>query len=164
MANGIFGYILGLALRFDEAVAQTKVAIEIAPKVMLPTKQLGMCTRSKASRTAQRRRWKRRSSWIRQPSAAEAISCSGTRSWADGMTHLVYGEYDAAMTSLERGVAERGQLMAAMSVPCDPLFDPLKSNPRFAVLMQRIGARACPATVNWPAMLPPRPGQRSPAR
>jgi serine/threonine-protein kinase len=188
MANGIFGYILGLARRFDEAVAQTKAAIEIAPRVMLPTKQLGMLYAFKglkdsavatleAAFTLDSSAFGGRSNLVfgyalvgrwddvaRQRTLLAREATGSSRNYHAVITHLVYGEYDSAMTSLERGVAERDQLMAAMSVPCDPLFDPLKSNPRFAVLMQRIGARACPATVNWPAMLPPRPGQRSPAR
>jgi hypothetical protein len=73
-----------------------------------------------------------------------------SRNYHAVIAHLVYGELDAVMTALERGGVERDQLTSAMSIPCDPLLDPLKSNPRFALLMQRIGARACPATVKWP--------------
>jgi hypothetical protein len=68
---------------------------------------------------------------------------------------LAYGEYDAAMAALERGVAAREALLGIVSIPCDPLFDPLKANPRFAALMQRLGTRACPATGTWPVVTRP---------
>jgi hypothetical protein len=63
---------------------------------------------------------------------------------------LAFGETDAAMTALERGVAAREPLLGIVSLACDPLFDPLKSNPRFSPLVQRLGARVCPATGTWP--------------
>ncbi len=63
---------------------------------------------------------------------------------------LALGEYDAAMTVLERGVATREALLGILSIPGDPHFDPLKSDLRFAALMQRLGARACPAMGKWP--------------
>jgi serine/threonine-protein kinase len=66
------------------------------------------------------------------------------------VANLVYGDYDAAMTALERGVAAKESLFGVLSLPCDPLLNPLKSSPRFTALMQRLGARTCPATVKWP--------------
>ena len=70
------------------------------------------------------------------------------------IVHLAYGEREAAMDALERSVAAREPLIAIMSIPCDPLLDPLKGSPRFASLMRRLGARACPASGTWP--IPPR--------
>jgi hypothetical protein len=58
------------------------------------------------------------------------------------------------MTSLERGVAAREQYLGVISIPCDPLFDPLKSNARFDALMRRIGARACRPNIPWPVHRP----------
>ena len=63
---------------------------------------------------------------------------------------IAFGEYEQAMAWLERSVAAREPLLWATSLPCDPTFDPLKADPRFASLMQRLGARACPATAKWP--------------
>ncbi|HMA22696.1 MAG TPA: hypothetical protein VKP00_01850, partial [Gemmatimonadaceae bacterium] len=74
------------------------------------------------------------------------------------IAHIAFGEYDAAMTAFERSVAAREPLLWINSLPCDPIFDPLKSNPRFTNLMQRLGARACPARLAWrigkPALTP----------
>jgi hypothetical protein len=87
----------------------------------------------------------------------------GERNYAQVVVHLVDGEYDAAMTSLERGIAAREQYLGVISVPCDPLFDPLKTNRRFAALMERIGARACPAIFAWPVgRRPPGPANGRP--
>ena len=72
------------------------------------------------------------------------------------MVALVYGDYGDAMTALERGVANREPLFSNMSLPCDPILDPLKADPRFPALMARLGARVCPASGRWPIGPPPR--------
>lgn len=66
------------------------------------------------------------------------------------IAELAFGEYEAAMSSLERAVSAHDALMGILSIPCDPLFDPLKRNPRFDRLMERIGGRACPVSGKWP--------------
>jgi hypothetical protein len=72
------------------------------------------------------------------------------------VVHLVYGQYDAAMTDMERGIAEHETQFGVPSLPCDGMFDPLKSQPRYQQLMRRLGLRACPAKGNWPIGAPPR--------
>jgi serine/threonine-protein kinase len=173
-ANGILGYVMGTARRYDDAIAQTKAAIALAPKSMLPRRQLGMLyaftgktdsavaafeeaikldSASFGGRSnlvfayAIAGRWR---DVARQQALVDRDDGGNSHNYHAVIAHLVYGEYDAAMTALERGVAERDQLLAAMSMPCDPLLDPLKTNPLFATLMQRIGARACPASGTWP--------------
>ncbi len=66
------------------------------------------------------------------------------------VSQIAFGEYDKAMTSLERSVEAREPLLWVKSLPCDPLFDPLKADPRFGALMARIGARSCAPDVHWP--------------
>ena len=72
------------------------------------------------------------------------------------VVHLTFGEYDAAMNSLERGVAAREPLFGILSIPCDPLFDPLQSSPRFAALVKRLGGRSCSVTTKWPIAVRPK--------
>ena len=67
---------------------------------------------------------------------------------------IAFGEYDAAMTALERGLANREGLLGGAMISCDPLYDPLKTNPRFTALMTRFGARVCPARGTWPISSP----------
>ena len=59
----------------------------------------------------------------------------------------------APLDSLDAAARES----AEAALPCDPVFDRLKANPRFDVLMQRIGARTCPPSVNWPIRQPGSP-------
>jgi serine/threonine-protein kinase len=68
---------------------------------------------------------------------------------------LLDGNVDSAMTALERSVADREPNLAAISIACEPLLDPLRSSPRFGALMKRLGARPCAASEKWP--FPKRP-------
>ncbi|HET7373418.1 MAG TPA: hypothetical protein VFJ20_08520, partial [Gemmatimonadaceae bacterium] len=63
---------------------------------------------------------------------------------------IAFGEYDKAVTAVERSVAAREPLLWITSLACDPIFDPLKSNARFQALLQRLGATACPPRMRWP--------------
>jgi len=47
------------------------------------------------------------------------------------------GETDEAFRWLERGYRERDRLM--ITTKTDPVFDPLRSDPRFQDLLRRIG-------------------------
>ena len=47
------------------------------------------------------------------------------------------GEHDRALASLEEGYAERANIMKFLKV--NPIFDPLRANPRFLNLMRRVG-------------------------
>ena len=74
--------------------------------------------------------------------------------YEQAIADIAFGEYDKAMTAIERSVAAREPQLWVTSLPCDPVFDRLKANPRFDALMQRIGARTCPPSVNWPIRQP----------
>jgi len=87
---------------------------------------------------------------LRQRALIERETGDNSPNFSRMVVRLAFGETDAAMTALERGVAAREPLFGIESIPCDPLFDPLKSNPRFTPLMRRLGARACPAAGTWP--------------
>jgi hypothetical protein len=97
-------------------------------------------------------RWK---DALRQRALLEHEINANSPNYQPMLAHLALGEYDAAMTSLERGVAAHEPLLGLLSIPCDPLFDPLQSNPRFAAVLKRIGGKACPVTTKWP--IPARP-------
>jgi len=55
------------------------------------------------------------------------------------------GDQAAALAALERVVAQRHMFVTEFSLPCDPVFDPLKSEPRFGELLGSAGMRICPA-------------------
>jgi TolB-like protein/tetratricopeptide (TPR) repeat protein len=56
------------------------------------------------------------------------------------------GDRATAIAALERVVARRDMLVTELSLPCDPIFDPLKDDPRFEKLRAAAGMKVCPAT------------------
>ena len=87
---------------------------------------------------------------LRQRVLIERETGDNSPNFSRMVVDLAFGENDAAMTALEQGVERREPLFGLVSIPCDELFDPLKSNARFAVLLNRLGVRACPAGGTWP--------------
>jgi serine/threonine-protein kinase len=71
-------------------------------------------------------------------------------------TDLAFAKFDDAMIALEAGVEQREPILLTMNVACDPVFDYLKTNPRFGALMARYGIKPCPAKNIWPMPKPPR--------
>jgi TolB-like protein/Flp pilus assembly protein TadD len=53
------------------------------------------------------------------------------------LVHTALGDRDRAFSSLERAIDEREWFMGMLKV--DPLLDPLRSDPRFGGLLQRVG-------------------------
>ena len=58
-------------------------------------------------------------------------------SYCFAIIHLGLGEHDQAFSWLERAVEERSGFMAFMLV--EPILDPVRHDPRFADLLQRVG-------------------------
>ena len=54
-----------------------------------------------------------------------------------GIGYVGAGDRDAALTWLEKAYAERAQALTFLKI--DPLFDPVRTEPRFAALLARIG-------------------------
>jgi serine/threonine-protein kinase len=93
---------------------------------------------------------------IRQRALMERESGGNSPSYRRMIADLAFSDFASAMTALERGVANREPLFSNISIPCDPILDPLKSDPRFNMLMRRLGTSACPATGAWRIPQPPR--------
>jgi serine/threonine-protein kinase len=54
------------------------------------------------------------------------------------------GDLDRAMTAVAQTIDRRSLFVTEISLPCDPLFDPLKQDPRFAKMLASVGMKVCP--------------------
>jgi len=64
--------------------------------------------------------------------------------------HIVFGAPDSALATLEKAFQAREPLVAMTFLSCDPMWDPLRANPRFIALLQSHGARSCAPLERWP--------------
>jgi serine/threonine-protein kinase len=171
-AVGIVAYLLASSGHYAEAITQGKKVLELDPGSVLPLQELGFLyalTGQPDSSLAEFQaafksdpkifgrsnlvfgyaaagRWQDAD---RERALVDRDRTSNSPNYQQMIVHLAYGEYDAAMTSLERGVATFEPRFASSSIACDPSYDALKSSQRFASLMLRVGARACPASAKW---------------
>ena len=85
---------------------------------------------------------------------AEAVEAELARDYARGRA-LAYdvavaaagaGEIAKALEALEQTLAQRSLLVTELSLPCDVLFDPLRSDPRFEQSLARAGMQPCRPT------------------
>jgi hypothetical protein len=51
--------------------------------------------------------------------------------------YIGLGDHDAALVSLEEGYVERANMMMWLKV--NPIFDPIRTDPRFVSLVRRVG-------------------------
>jgi len=54
------------------------------------------------------------------------------------------GEIPQGLQAIERAFEQRDVFLTEISLPCDPLFDPLKSDPRFERMLAGAGMKMCP--------------------
>jgi serine/threonine-protein kinase len=76
--------------------------------------------------------------------------------YARTIVAMAYGEYDAAMEALERGIAAKEPLFSTILITCEPTLAKLHSMPRFVAVAERLGARMCPPAEPWPIGPAPR--------
>ncbi len=179
-ATGLSAYAMYLARRHRDAIAMTREALALDPHAVLALRGLafayafgGAPDSAAAAFEATFRadsmvvggrsnlvfgyavagRW---SDADRQRALINYANAGNSQNYYRTLVGLAYGDFDAAMAAFEQGVKDRDPLFSNVSLPCDPLFDPLKSNPRFAVVMRRIGAHAMPGRPLAHCAAPPR--------
>jgi serine/threonine-protein kinase len=179
-AWAIYGYYLAMSGRVDEGLAQMQGALALDPNQPISQRAVGYWFAFDGhpdSALAHLQRSFALDSSTYGGRSNLVFGYASTGRWADAererarfarnrrstsgnyeraTVELAFGEYDNAMTSLERSVQAREPLLWIPSLPCDPLFDPLKANPRFDLLMKRLGAKACAPRLQWPIARPPR--------
>jgi TolB-like protein/Flp pilus assembly protein TadD len=64
-----------------------------------------------------------------------------TSPWGLAVAAAGAGDSATALAAVERMMERRDLLASELSLPCDPLFDPLRSNPRFERLLASAGMR-----------------------
>jgi eukaryotic-like serine/threonine-protein kinase len=171
---GLIGYGFAMRRQYDSALALTRLAAELQPENPIVTYSLGfiyayshvpdsaVAEFENAFRLdslgfggranlvfgyAVAGRWRDAD---RERAIIERAPAGNSPNYTRMVVHLAYGEYEAAMTDMERGVAEHETQFGVPSLACDALFDPLKSQTRFQALMRRLGLRVCPVTGDWP--------------
>jgi len=71
--------------------------------------------------------------------------------------HLAFNEFDSAAAEMEQSIEHLEPYLLFGGVPCDPIWDPLKTNPRFLKAVSRYWPHLCPASGRWP--IAPRGGR-----
>jgi TolB-like protein/Tfp pilus assembly protein PilF len=80
----------------------------------------------------------------RQVATVEVMVTRGGPAYAAAVARMGIGDRAGALQWLTRSIDAREREPAIYGVSCDPMFDPLKSDPRFGVLMARMNIRVCP--------------------
>ncbi len=57
---------------------------------------------------------------------------------------IAAGDRKTALASVAQTLERRPMLVTEISLPCDPLFDPLKAYPQFATMLASVGMKVCP--------------------
>jgi hypothetical protein len=87
----------------------------------------------------------------RQLRAALLADSDARRSDGDRMlAALAFGDRVAAMEAMERTLAAHELPTVSGAPGCDPLLEPLHTEPRYLALMQRLGLAVCPVSARGP--------------
>ena len=130
-------YVLGMihlalnrpdsALRAFEAARRLGTGLDVRPYVIASYRALGQPRTAERAFNELRRAYHER----------------GVRPYDMAVGAMSAGDRPAALDALERAVRERDMFVTEYSLPCEPLLDPLKSEPRFVKLLARAGMRRC---------------------
>src|SRR5499427_3262223 len=159
--NSDLGRTLAIARRYDEAIAQLRKTLEIDPTLWVAHYNLGETFQLKSDLSTAITEYTRAQQLsddlrVRVPLAA-AKTQSGTKEAAVQMLaeleelarhgnvrafwrtllYLSLGNRDEAIRWLEKGIADREGLDIAY-IKVEPLFDPLRGDPRFEALVQKV--------------------------
>ena len=63
---------------------------------------------------------------------------------------ILTGDHETALASVERGVRAHEPLWNSIWIACEPMFAPLRTQPRFVALIKELGATMCAPDERWP--------------
>jgi TolB-like protein/Tfp pilus assembly protein PilF len=160
--NAVVGWMLYLARDYDRAIEQEKLVLEMDTNFALAHRYLGLAYEQKGMYTEAISEFQKAKSLsgarpLDAGSLGHAYAVAGRAAEARqvlkevnerspqvyfpaldvGLIHLALGEKDLAFEWLEKAVQERSPWLTHLRV--DPRFDPLRSDPRFTTLLNRIG-------------------------
>ncbi|MGA2263375.1 MAG: protein kinase [Acidobacteriota bacterium] len=161
IVNSDVAWVLHRARRYDEAIAQCRHTLELEPSFSVAHWNLGQSLREKgmlADAVAEFERADELSggSPVFRAALAHALALSGKRDQAleileefrsqsrtrfvaphaMALIHIGLGDREQALQWLERAYEERSDFVIEANV--DPVLDPLRNDPRFRELMQRL--------------------------
>lgn len=162
-ASVSLGWAFYFARRYEEAVEQNRKALELDPRFIFAHWNTGMAESQAGKHSeavASLRRAVEYSGGGLAFKAHLAYACGRAANCGDeartllgeleghacaryvpayyfAITHLGLGEHDAALEHLSRASDERSGFLAYLRV--EPMFDPLRSDPRFKQLEERVG-------------------------
>ena len=164
---------LNLARRYDDAIVAARKGLELAPTTglihsVLADSYIGKKDYARAVREMETAARLDPTVASRQGSLAYAYGMAGDKEkarailakfeerarterispFAIALAHLGLGEYDAALTALERAVDQHDIALSASSTWNEPKWDPLRGQPRFTRLLERMNLRLYIAEVN----------------
>ncbi|HUL03447.1 MAG TPA: protein kinase [Gemmatimonadales bacterium] len=161
------GYELYLARRHDEGLRESKRVAVLDPTKSDNTLQIGMIQLARGrpdSAVAAFEAAQRQGSGFDMPaflsvayrltgSAARADSLYGTvraryrtdpsLSYAVAVAAAGAGDLDRGIAAVKDAIDHRSVYLTEMSLPCDPMFDPLKRDQRFGRMLAQVGMKAC---------------------
>jgi TolB-like protein/Tfp pilus assembly protein PilF len=125
----LLGSSLAAEGRYQDAIPLYEQLVESAPANSLYAAWLAHVY-GRAGREAEARQILRR--FAEQAAAGEYVAAANL-----AIGHLGVGDTDAALDSLEHALAERSQALTYLKI--DPVYDPLRSDPRFVNLLVSVG-------------------------
>jgi serine/threonine-protein kinase len=155
------GQTLSIARRYDEAIAQFHKTLEIDPtfwvahaalggtlehKGDLPAaiieftkaQQLSDDLRARVPLAAAKAKSGDKEAAVQMLAELEELARHGNvRAWWRALLYLSLGNRDEAIRWLEQGIADHEGLDIAY-IKVDPLLDPLRGDPRFEALVQKV--------------------------
>jgi len=157
IANAELGRLLYFARRYDESLQQCQKALEIDPNFGYAHSVMGSAYAGKGMYEAAAASIRKYSMPGAQSSLARGLALSGNRGdarkileaakeergrrYVSALTiasiHVGLGEQDQAFQWLEQAYEERS--LRPEWIVRDPAWDPLRSDPRWAALMRRVG-------------------------